>query len=113
MGLSYVLLLMGLFYVHSSILYGSFLCTKPPILLYMGPSYLLLCPFYVRWSLIFIVSYILLWVNLMYTDYCGVLLSYIRQFLIYSVSYVLLKAHLMYIDCCGVLLSCIRWSLIL
>ena len=31
------------------ILYGSFLCTKPPI--YMGPSYVLLHPFYIRWSL--------------------------------------------------------------
>ena len=43
MGLSYVLLLMGLFYAQSS--YWSFLCTKPP-----GPSYVLLCPFYKRYS---------------------------------------------------------------
>ena len=38
---------MGLFYVQS--LYVSFLYTKPPI--YMGPSYVLLHPFYIRWSI--------------------------------------------------------------
>ena len=115
------------------ILYGSFLCTKPPI--YMGPSYVLLHPFYIRWSLyIYIVSYVQLWVHLMYTDYCGVLLLYIRWSLyiervirtIMGPSYVqrflwgltpvhkmvpiiysvnvLLWVHLMYTDYCGVLL---------
>ena len=74
----------------------------------MGPSYVLLHPFYIRWSLymechtyyygsilctpiivgsysctqdgpyIYGVSYVLLWVHLMYTDYCGVLLLYTR-----------------------------------
>ena len=56
--------------------YGSFLCNKPPI--YMGLSYVLLHPFYIRWSLIYRVSDVLLWVHFMYTNYCGVLLLYIR-----------------------------------
>ena len=50
------------------ILYGSFLCTKPPIygsILCMTPPILhKIVPLYG-------VSYMLLWVHLMYTDYCG------------------------------------------
>ena len=48
----------------------------------------------------------------MYTNYSGVLLLYIRWSLIYMVSYILLWAHLMYTNYCGVLLLYIRWSLI-
>ena len=47
MSLSYVLPFMGIFYVQSSLYYMS-LCTKPP-----GLSCVLLCPFYIRWSLIY------------------------------------------------------------
>ena len=55
----------------------------------MGPSYV----HQLLWGLtpvhktvpIYIVSYVLLWVHLMYTNYCGVLLLYIRRSLyIYS-----------------------------
>jgi len=90
------------FFMYEVILYGSFLCTKPPI--YMGPSYVLLHPFYIRWSLRYRVSYVLLWVHLVYTDYCGVLLLYIRWYLIYRVPYALLWVNLMYTGYCGILL---------
>ena len=110
------------FMYQASYIYGSILCIAPPILHKMVPIY------------IYIVSYVQLWVHLMYTDYCGVLLlyirwslyiervirtimgpSYVQRFLwgltpvhkmvpiIYSVN-VLLWVHLMYTDYCGVLL---------
>ena len=41
----------------ASYIYGSILCIAPPILHKMVPIYR--------------VSYILLWVHLMYTNYCG------------------------------------------
>ena len=62
MGLSYVILLMGLFYVPS-LLY--ILCMIPPSLHKMVPIYR--------------VPYLLLWVHLMYNNYCRVLLLYIRD----------------------------------
>ena len=81
------------FMYKASYIYGSILCMTPPILHKMVPIYT--------------VSYVLLWVHLMYTDYCGVLLMYIRM----SLSYILLWVHLMYTDYCRVLLLYIRWSL--
>ena len=74
------------FMYKASYIYGSILCMTPPILHKMVPIYR--------------VSYVLLWVHLMYTDYCKVLLLYIRWSL-YIVSYVLLWVHLMYTDYCG------------
>ena len=55
----------------------------------MGPSYVHrllsgLTPVH-KMVPIYIVSYVLLWVHLMYTDYCQVLLLYIRWSYIYSV----------------------------
>jgi len=67
---------MGLFYVRSLLhiyiyiyiyIYGSILCVAPPILHKIVP---------------YRVSYILLWVHLVYADYSGVLLLYIRCSLI-------------------------------
>ena len=52
------------FTYQASYIYGSILCIAPPILHKMVPIY--------------IVSYVLLWVHLMYNDSCGVLLLYIR-----------------------------------
>ena len=51
MGLSYVLLLMGLFYVRSSLYYMGLFYVQSLLYNYMGPSYVLLHPFYIRWSL--------------------------------------------------------------
>ena len=83
----------GLFYVPSLLyIYGSILCIAPSILHKMVPIYysaihttygytdycgaLLL---YIRWSLyIYSMSYVLLWVHLMYVNYCEVLLLYIN-----------------------------------
>ena len=65
------------FWVSTNVLYvektRSFLCTS----YYMGPFYVLFHPFYIRWSL-YIVSYILLWDHLVYTNYFGVLLLQLR-----------------------------------
>ena len=73
MGPSYVhRLLWGLTPVHKMV----------PIRTMMGPSYVhrLLWGFTPVHKMvpIYIVSYVLLWVHLMYTNYCGVLLLYIR-----------------------------------
>ena len=46
--------------------------------IYMGASYVLLCPFYIRWSLIYRVSYVLLWIHLTYDT------LYIRDHLMYK-----------------------------
>ena len=127
MGLMYYYLWVFFMY-KASYIYGSILCMTPPILHKMVPiyrvSYILLwvhlmytdyCRvllLYIRWSL-YIVSYVLLWVHLIYTDYCRVLLLYIRWSL-YIASYVLLWVHLMYTDHCGVLTPVHkRWSLLL
>ena len=47
-----------LFMYHISNMYGSTICIVPPILHKMVPMYI----------------YTYIWVHLMYTDYCGVLL---------------------------------------
>ena len=87
------------------VLYSSFLCTKPPIhLLCIAPPIL---HEMVPTGYVYGVSYIQLWLHLMYTDH-GVLLLYIRLSLYV---YVLLWVHLMYTDYRGVLLPSIRWSL--
>ena len=119
-------ILYGSFYVQSLLFFGPILCIALPILhkmvpyIYhvicttMGQSYLHRLFFsFTLWSHIYIiVSYILLWGHLMYTDYCGVLLLYTRWFFIYGVSYILLWVKLMYTDYCRVLLLYIRWSFI-
>ena len=62
--------LMTLFYVQSSLYYMVYQTSY----IYMSPSYVLLHPFYIRWSLyIESYTYVLLWVHIMYANYCGVL----------------------------------------
>ena len=70
-------------YILPSIQYRSFYVQS--LLDIYWSIYVLLCPFYIRCSLKYIASYVLLWGHLTYNYYCGVLLLYFM----YAVSFAL------------------------